>query len=414
MKSIDHFIQLLGYQASWLGIVRIAFWALLFLGLAGQMIPFRAPETLKHKNVEGLSITPMITLESDPFFVKDFPTDDKGKGYKIAWISDSSTILYKPGAKLIDLTAMEDHTLFAEKTLKSLQNSGLMNVHIDLFLRVSLRSLESYTLTKIALERDPDLVILSVSPVFIFNNHAVFKGDSHFARASSVWSGSPETWPWLFLFTSPSDHLWALFVQRLPVFTLAPAYAADVERIKRQLWSSFFPDLKLTSPHAKKDVMSENALVFWIVQRYLKGDISVLLNDKNETVNSKWYRQVIRLNSFEPSSINHTIMTKICEAIRKKGAKAIIYIEPASEAMRDDPGAWAVYQNVKETFRALRKEYGSKKFHFIIDVPPDVLKNAVYVKDDDIHFEQEGDFDLFLSQEISKLLSDEGADAHDR
>lgn len=413
MKSVDDFIRLLGYEASWLGLVRIAAWTVLFLCLAGHSIPYRSPETLQYKNVEGLSITPMITLESDPLFIKDVPARERKKGHTIAWISDSSTILYKPGAKLIDLTAMGDNSLFAEKTLIALQQSGLMNVHIDLFLRVSLRGLESYTLVKMALDRDPDLVILSVSPVFIFNNHSVFKGDSHFSRASTVWAQNPETWPWLFLFATPSDHLWALFVQRFPVFTLAPAYAADVEKIKRRLWSSVFPDLKLLSPLAVKDVMAENALVFWIVQRYLKGNISVILNDKNETVNSKWYRQVIRLNSFEPSSINHVIMTKICEAITKKGSKAIIYIEPASEAMRDDPGAWAIYQNVKDTFRALEKKYGSDRFRFIIDVPQDVLKNAVYVKDDDIHFEQEGDFDLFLSQEISKLLSDGGTDEHD-
>ncbi len=413
MRSIDDFIRLLGYQASWLGLARIAAWAIFFIFLAGQYIPYRAPETFKHKNDEAVAIFPKITLESDPYFVKDSEVPLGEKGYKIAWISDSSAILYKPGAKLIDLNAMSDHKLLAEQTLKTLQSHWLIDAHIDLFLRISLRSLESYTLTQIALRDDPDLLVLSVSPVFIFNNHAVFKGDSHFSRASMIWSESLETWPWLFLFASPSDHLWALFIRNFPVFTLAPSYAADVDLIKQDLWSAFFPDLKLSSPFAKKESLPENALVFWIVQRYLKGNISALLNENNETVNSKWYRQVILLNNFEPSSINNIILIKICEAIQKKGAKAIIYIEPASEAMRDDPEAWNIYQKVKERFRFLERVYGSEKFRFLIDVPQEVLKNAVYVKDDDIHFEQEGDFDLFLSGEIHKLLVSSESGKHD-
>lgn len=403
MRSIDAFLDILGYRASWAGIVRIALWTVLFLWLAGLMIPERARQDLFSTNVAGLPISPMITLESDPAFIRDVPLPEKGKHFRIAWISDSSSILYKPGAKLIDLTKMGDHKLLAVKTLEALRGLGLANAHIDLFLRVSLRCLETYTLTKLALERHPDLLIISVSPVFIFNNHAVFKGDSHFAKASAVWGKNIDTWPWLFLMPSPADHLWALLTHRFTVFSQAPVYAEEIDALKHDFWTSLFPPLKNTQNGEKEDSMTENSLVFWVIQRYLKGDLSVLLNDKNETVNSKWYRQVIRLSDFGENSFNHRIVRKTLETLKNSGVKAIIYIEQASQAMKDDPGAWAIYQHVKDTFRAYEKEYGSDKIRFIIDVPPDVLAKAVYVTDDDIHFEQEGDMDKFLAQQIFEL-----------
>lgn len=361
-------------------------------------------------NVRGLSITPRITLPSDPEFVDLSLPSPQDVRKRIAWISDSSSVIYKPGAKFLDFSTMKDNRLLPVKTLEILNSSVSDSYGIDLYLRLSLRSLESYTLSALALEKRPDVVVLTLNPFFVFNNHALFKGESHFARASAVWARDPHTWPWMLLFTSPGDHLWSVFISRFKVFSAAPAFAHDVAAVKKIFWDGLFPKLKLETqqedaiPRSEEN-LKENSMIFWVVQRYLQGDISKLVNERNEAINSKWYRQLIRRTNFSSESLNYIILVSILEKLKANRVKALLYLAPVSENLRQDPDAWAQYESVKSTLRTLAQHYGDDALRIITDIPPADLKGTVFVKDDDVHLEADGDLDQFLAREIIQLTS---------
>ncbi len=406
MRSVDHFPRFIGYTATWPGVIRILLWALLFLYLGGSLLPERKREVPFSENVGGLPVTPRVTLPSDPEFVdQSLPSAEKIKK-RIAWISDSSSVIYRPGAKFLDFTTMKENSLLPLKTLEIIDASEPGTYGIDLYLRLSLRSLESYTLTALALENKPDVVVLTLNPFFVFNSHAFFKGDSHFARASGVWAEHTSSWPWLLTLTSPADHLWSLLARRLNVFAKAPLFAKDVAELKQGFWNSIFPELKgsgVSILPPSEENLKENAMIFWVVQRYLRGDLSKIVNEKNEAINSLWYRQLIRLSDFDANSLNRVALEKTLRLLKASGVKAIIYLAPVSDAIREDAVAWEYYQSVKAAVRDIGAAYDDDRIGVIADMPPEKLSSSLFVSNDDVHMEDEGDFDLFLAEEILKL-----------
>ncbi|MCL4677411.1 MAG: hypothetical protein KJ017_02325 [Alphaproteobacteria bacterium] len=413
MKSIDSALEMLGYKATPAGIFRIALWALFFLVISGLYLPQKERDMPFAENTKGLAITPLITLPSDPAFINDEAQQVKAD-LKIAWISDSSSVIYKPGAKFLDFATMGENALLPVETLKALKPLSVHNSHIDLYIRLSLRSLESFTLTQLALARDTDLIVLTLNPFFVFNNHSIFKGDSHFPRASQTWVADRSAWPWLPLFPSPSDHLWALWGRHFDIFARAPAFAEDIHDTKIMLWSALFPalkgeDSKPLRPESAQN-LKENAMIFWVTQRYLKGDMSKLVNDKNEAVNSKWYRQLIRLTDLDETSFNHAILIRTLEQIKASGKRALIYLAPVSENLRDDKAAWMSYQTIKAELERLKKLYDSEKMRLIINMEPEVLQDTVFAKDDDVHVNDSGKLSAFLASQIQQLTQTRAAD----
>ncbi len=407
MKSIDSALEMLGYKATPAGIFRIALWALFFLVISGLYLPQKERDMPFAENTKGLAITPLITLPSDPAFINDEAQQVKAD-LKIAWISDSSSVIYKPGAKFLDFATMGENALLPVETLKALKPLSVHNPHIDLYIRLSLRSLESYTLTQLALARDTDLIVLTLNPFFVFNNHAIFKGDSHFPRASQTWVADRSAWPWLPLFPSPSDHLWALWGRHFDIFARAPAFAEDIHDTKMMLWSGLFPTLKGEDnkplrPESAQN-LKENAMIFWVTQRYLKGDMSKLVNDKNEAVNSKWYRQLIRLTDLDETSFNHAILIRTLEQIKASGKRALIYLAPVSENLRDDEAAWNKYQEIKAELQRIKNIYDDENITIIVEFDMYSLKESVFVKDDDVHLNAAGRIPEILANTIASLI----------
>lgn len=398
----------LDYKPSTFGNIRIGLWTIFFLVLAGFYLPEKESALPFSENVRGLPVEPRVTLPSDPAFVSDKGAKTKA-ALNIAWISDSSSVIYKPGAKFLDFSKMGENGLLPLQTLDEFKRQGVTDPHIDLYIRLSLRSLEAYTLTRLALEADADLIVLTLNPFFVFNDHAVFKGQSHFARASQIWIKDAAAWPWLALFPSPSDHLWALIGRRFHVLSGAPAFAGDVQNLKSAVWAKVFPTLKGQDDQSRSvdqgEGLKENSMIFWVTQKYLNGDLSKLVNEKNEAVNSKWYRQLIRLNNLEEGSFNHAIMLRTLEAIKASGKKALIYLAPVSENLRDDPAAWDEYRAIKEKLEGFRQAYGDQNISIVTEIPDEALEGSLFVKDDDVHLNAAGKFPEFLAANIKKLTA---------
>lgn len=413
-KSHEDVWDYIGYQPSWLGCLRIFIWSVLFLILAGSILPEHKMVIPFEDNVQALSITPMITLPSDPMFIrKKDSIVHQDKKPKIAWISDSSSVLYKPGAKFLDFSKMAENELLPVKVLTYLNVNGFPNAQMDLYLRLSLRSLEAYTLTIAALEQKPDMVVLTLNPFFVFNDHAIFKGKSHFPRASKIWSGHWENGALILLFCAPRDHFWNLIISKFNIFTKAPAYAQDIAKQKHKLWYAVFPELngllnqtEITQHSEEK--LKENALIFWVVQRQLKGDIRPLVNEKNEAINAIWYRQLIRLSALNDISWNSVLLDMILQAIQQSGVKAVLYLAPVSQELHQDITAWERYEKIKEKLNEIAKRYGDENINIITNIPNEVLKDAVFVKDDGVHMQAEGDLDIFLARQIAKATSSQG------
>lgn len=407
MLVFEKLLNICGYRATPAGIVRIALWTFAFLALAGALLPEKKRIIPFSENVSGYPISPRITLPSDPAFVTEEKTAPKGK-QKIAWISDSTSVIYKPGARFLDFSAMKENKLLPLETLEKLEQDYKGSLYIDLYIRLSLRSLETYTLTQLALNQDPDMIILTLNPFFVLNNHALFKGKSHFARASQVWAANPDTWPLILLLPEPSDLLWALAGRHFKIFSTASTFAHDVQSAKDVLWHTAFPPLQSIALSETQDrtdnTMQESALIFWVSERNLKGDMSSLINERHEAINAQWYRQLLRLSDFTRNSLNNRLLHKTIQKIKLSGKKAILYLAPVSENLKNDREAWEIYQRIKLEIDALDKIYGNGNLKIIAHIPDTALVNTVFVENDDVHLNDAGGIPNFIAEQVKNTL----------
>ena len=413
MRELETIIEKTGYTPTLFGLVRIALWTILFLIAAGYLIPDRPKDIPFSENTEGTNVTPMVLLPDDPMFVRDdIPASNAPDTLDIAWLGGSSNVVYKPGTGVLEFSKMGQNDLIPVKVLDILKQQGTSHAKIELYLRLSMRALENYTLTEIALDRNPDILVVTLNPFFIFNNHAVFKGQNHFYKAGSVWAKSPATWPWLIGITSPGKHLWSLIESRFPVLRRAPQYSDDLGRLNEFVWGGLLPTLKLPEAVANKkthpeEALKENAQIYWVVYRLLRGDLSKIINDKNEAVNSLWYRQVARLSNPQKETLNYAILQKLLTRASQSDTKVLLYLAPLSENVKQDEGAWQKYQDIKNALKDLSAEYKGRDIKILIDIPENITRDMVYVPDDDMHVQDSGRLSEYLADRILELKNND-------
>ncbi len=414
MREAIYIFDKCGFRSSWIGLVRIFIWTALFLILAGELLPERSKSIPFTQNTKASGAIPMLTLPNDPAFVRDDITAAShkgGEGLKIAWIGASSNVIYKPGTGVLDFAHMNDNRLLPVEVLKYIKNAGLENASMEMYLRLSMRMLENYTLSAIALDRKPDVIVITINPFFVFNNHAVYKGKNHLFKAASVWPSHREAWGWLPLFISPSKHLWAHLGRRFKVLGQAPQYAPVLAAFNEDVWRNILPRLKLPQGEGRsafsdaQEALKENSQIYWVVFRLLKGDIGKIINDRNEVVNSLWYRQIIRLSNPDESTINYVILLDIISMIKQSGVSAVLYLAPLSPAMERDGEAWQKYQDIKTKLEEISHKYGDNKIHIITDIPEDYTRGIKYVAGDDMHMQGAGKLHEFIAREIMEAAN---------
>jgi hypothetical protein len=377
-----------GVGATTGSIVRVAAWTLFFLFVIGRVVGEKPEGWVSTLNTPHF--TEMIAIGDPRGFHGPLPEKPSSQ-LRIAWIGSSSLRTHAvEGRENREITQKVASRLITRERLPEPRTDPMILSYVmggqgiyDLYL--SLLD---------ALERDPDIVILTLGPFLFFDTHAVSRHPWRYSSALTQLPVQLSSMTEFALFSQPSD--WA----RGLLSPLSPLVRdqADLHPMARGL------PLQVAMRGPLKATGEPPVLVqFWIEAR-------------ERIYGTHWGN---RLDAFlqegfdpTPGNRNDRILDRMLERLHAADVRVLVYVPPVSPKLHEDPV-------LGKTIRKIEKRMQQKKNRFERPGMTIMPRNpGRYVTElnffDYVHLTHTGNWLTWLSHKIEGLASgsaDHGGDS---
>ncbi|MDB4470719.1 hypothetical protein N9063_00385 [Deltaproteobacteria bacterium] len=393
LTFLEKFLDKFKYSPTFTGLLRVAGWTILFLGLTSAVLPQLPVKTLYQDSLLDTTVTSMMTEKNDLRWVRDdFRSFPKGEHLNVVWISGSSIKLKSGGrdSKLeflpqkIDQLMTDKHGVSTRSYLYSLSGRRL---------------LDTYTMVKDALTRNPDVLVLTINPFWVYNSKAIFLDQEVFNSGAQLWWNKYD-WPWQFTLASPSNHLYSLIGRHSVLFSASRDYFALMDSGFKGLVGVGLkpPPQKLAKKHRSKKKKLSQPLKFWLQYQLRDGYIEHTKLSRSPVV---WQAAAISQSNTSPSSWASVILSQILETIKNSNIPTLLYVAPVSPEMKE-ADALTSYKAIMEEMQKLQRDYDNNNFRFIIGMPSEVEKSIIFR--DYLHQSSPGNLPQLLSGKLLELV----------
>jgi hypothetical protein len=389
-KALTFFSKAFGfieYQPEPFGLLRIVLWTAYSLTILCMLLPKPAFDYRS-------KLIPMLASSTDIRWVRDdFDAFPEAEELKVAWIGGSSLqivngekVSYLP-AKVNVLTS--DKERIATKDYFYSLNSG--------------RTLDTYTMLQDALERKPDVVVLVVNPFWAFNSQSLFYQKALFNQGANLWWNEAD-WPWQFILTSPSNHLYNLVGRYIPVVSGRSFYNSLLREYGRSIFGvDLLPGaLSADERSGVRRRQPFKALGFWLPRKYFVDDTEQLTQENPDKKRKAVQAAIMSLANTADNALPVIIMHRMLHKIRESGVPTLVYLAPTSPAMTG-MGSLVGRANVLDTMSEFKREYSSDTLRIITHIPGYVTKTLQYR--DYVHLTDAGNLPDYLGIELSAIVS---------
>jgi hypothetical protein len=322
-----------------LSLLRTLVWAVLGVYLIGVVVPASAPRLHHFRALQDAPVHALMVDKNDPRgWVQ--PHKD-AHAFRIAWIGGSTIQTVAPG-----------HGGFLPAdVLDRLTDIDQKPVTVDMYLMEASRIFDLYAVLAEAVATKPDLIVLDVNPLWVFNPNAVQEWNNLNGAALPHLVSRTGSWPLLGGLYSPRDvalsfasgHLSAIrdrwsFSQRLlhGVARLAPNPAAAPVRKPGAAGPTGVPLIaSMQSPYS-----------FWNYYRLSPGD----------TEGIKGYPAILRQARTDGSALNDDIVGQMLSMLGDSKIPAIAYVSAVDPATLDAPTDAALHR-VEDHLRAIAAQH---------------------------------------------------------
>lgn len=430
------------YKPSAAGLIRIFAWTGLFLLFFNILAPRIAVDFPSSQAMEQHNLTRMISTRSDPRWVRsDIASFQRDKEISIAWIAGSSIFLPKK-----EKDADSSYDYLPAYVTEVLDRRHSQKTHVYLYSSAARRALDSYTMALDALEKKPDMLVITLNPFWALNDWAVFYKPNIFNRGAALWP-SHQTPLFSSVLLGPGNILWSMAGQHLPLIESSYDYLKASARTVKELTgvslrkktstkptnnntctstsaqalSSLRPregggpvaktkntSLKNGSPPARgcrSEEAKENAqidyknpLTFWILHNTAmpEDQRNTLTSETGLTKTRAWQKSAMALNAQKrDTNLTKQLLINLLDKIQDSEIPTLIYAAPISHNLEG-------YDDVMRELKEFQILYQSKQIHFVLDIPPSTEKTLKFK--DHLHLEKSGTFPVFLSQKIHDLM----------
>lgn len=377
-------------KTDWPSLLRIIFWAVFFLYNASATLPEVQENNLYARAVAGTRVTPVTTIDNDPRFIRDdLPLPTKN-GVRIAWITDSTGVIYLPDRSILN-TMYADLKFISVHVLKLLEEKrGLKDASIDISPILAVKTIENLSAVAALIETRPQMIVMSLNPTWIFYGYEILSKKAFLNKASALWIKHSETWPWMLMIASPVNHLWALAGQHFKIIRQSTLY--------KPMFQPPPPEEDGTKKKQSRKKISDT--IFWVCSSSTKENCeTILIADQKHNMEFV-YNEFFKLsdpasNGFAAWSLQNTL-----DILEKSGIPTLIYTAPASEKIKKDAEAYKKILLINDAISGLRKKYEGTNIRIIDRIPENIQRSATYLNNDNFHIVAPGKLDDFLADEI--------------
>lgn len=387
--------------ATWGGIARIMLWALAFLYAAGALLPKPDEPMPFMGGAATKDVRAVATIPEDPRFVR-FPP--RHAGLNIQWINDSTGAIFRTDPDM-PFGGYTDTQLVAALARDAIAQKTGSDIGIDANIQPDMGPVEMYSSVAAAIAQKPDMIVLSVSPYWVFNGYEIVKRQAHLNTAPALWAQHMASWPWLITLASPANNLWAMAAAHIPVIRDSSAYRGIVERRKMMLPQKLRP---ATAAGVDLSSGTRSTLGFWVCEGALKGDCDAIRDDSGKRVNLRtWYGQMMDISELDGHGMTQAAFAKTLSILHDSGIPSLVYRIPVPKEMTDNPGSRAQIDKIEAVMQAYAAQYKDSNIHIVPQVPEDIVATATFRENDNsAHMTDAGQYPAWLAGRVADILQE--------
>lgn len=332
-----------------LSLVRILVWVLVGLYLIGALVPAHRVDINKtHYN----SLLPARSAVFDPLVDKNDPRGwihykkDPSK-FTIAWVGTSTMQNVRVGKV--------GHFSFIPADVRArIPKIDGKQVRVEMYLLEGGRPMDVYNAVSEAIATKPDLIMVDLNPLWVFNDEAVQEWDNLNEAAFPNLVKDPANWDLLAALDSPTDVALALGGSHLSSLSTRWSYAQELrdELDKYSPLNLPGPDPSAKPPTGLAWIASlESPLGFWNKYRA-----------KVPTTDTVRQTQLALLKVAAPTgpAMSATIADTMFGALAKSKIPSVAYLSPIDGTALADPKSDAAMTRIETRLQKLADAHKSR------------------------------------------------------
>lgn len=372
-----------------LSLLRIAAWTLVGLMFLGTAISTDAVDidmSAYNRKIKTPWVRDVTLDKNDP---RGFQRHKNPKAFTIAWVGPSTLQNISPTR----------YSFIPADVRERLPELGGKPVKVDMYFLSGARVYDLYAATINALASKPDMILVDLNPVWLFNDTAITNWSNLNGVSFRYIARDPRAWPLLAAFDQPQDAAIGLASRKLRALRDRWSYSQDL-RDEVESWSP----LTIPAPRAGQarqvDARSLAAvaamgapLEFW--QRFRPPV------DPNA---DRLVRQLglLRQSRTDGSVLNDAVVDRLLASLAGAKIPAIAYVPPVNPELFSVPGADDALADIERHLGEIAAKHASPTLvvrHRSAgrDLPPLRFNDLVHLADD-------GPFVTYLSDLICGQL----------
>jgi hypothetical protein len=332
-----------------LSIVRVLAWMLVGLYLIGVLVPAPAVHlgsTHFNKALRQTEVRDLVLDKNDPRGWKHLKPDPSK--FTVAWIGGSTLQTVRP----------HHYGFVAVDTLRQLPRIDGKPVRINMYLLESSRIYDLFAATADALSTKPDLIIVDLIPVWIFNPNAIQSWPTLNPATWTELVKSPSNWPLLAALNSPSDVALSLAASHLSSIRDRWSYAQKLHSLIDKLTPAeqkkINPNAKAPKLHGAQLIATmQNSYAFWNYYRLIPPG----------TPGKQRYEMFMRQAKTDGSVINDYIIGRMFGMLADSKIPAIAYLGAIDPSYLPDPGVAPTLLRIEKHLKALADQHKSPNLY---------------------------------------------------
>ena len=376
VKDVTAFLdrRLGGAGASPLSLMRIVAWTLVGLLVIGSVV--KAAPVDQSANPYNRKIhTPWvrnITLDkNDP---RGFQRHPNHKAFTIAWIGPSTLQNISP----------QRYSFIPADVRERIPEVNGKPVKIDMYFLSGARVYDLYAATVDALAAKPDMILVDLNPIWLFNDTAITNWTNLNGVSFRYIARDVHAWPLLAAFDQPQDVVIGLASRKLSALRDRWSFAQRLRKKLEKLSPLTIPTAT-PGPAPKVDPRSLTAvaamgapLEFW--QRF---------RPPADPKADRLVRQLglLRQSHTDGSVLNDAVVDRLMDTLSDAKIPAIAYVPPINPELFSVPGAEDALTAIEDHLAEIASHHKSPTF--IVknreagrDLPPLKFNDLVHLADD--------------------------------
>ena len=358
-----------GYVATKWSVLRIAVFALAGLVVASLVLPARPGDIAKapYNSSHAKPYVRNVALPlGDPRGFK--PSTDRST-FNVAWIGGSETLAV--GART--------RAFIPGLVTQRIGTAGGKPVSTDIYYLNAIRLADQLSALSTALSAKPDLVVISLNPVWVLNDLAVQQWsylDGELVR-NSLWP--PSRWPVVASLVSPGDAGWRA-LSRLSPSAVGDRFGWGVRLSDRT------SELTFLDPVEGAKAPTPTGLAALANRRPVDFYFSHFVPSNKGTSLAAKQLGILEREVASTSSINQSVLREMFEMVRRSGVDAYFYMPPIDHVVYEQPDAQRYLAQVRTRLAAATA--GQTDAHIVFDprglqdrVPATKYQDIVHVRD---------------------------------